>query len=149
MNGALTIGTLDGANVEIRDAVGHDNFFLFGLDASEVAAWKARGWRPRDRYDANPELRESLDQIAGGRFSNGDRALFQPLVESLLDRDDYMVLADYQAYVDCQTQVSEVYRDATRWTRMSILNAARVGRFSSDRSVRDYCRDIWNITPCR
>jgi len=149
MNGALTIGTLDGANVEIRDAVGHENFFLFGLDAAEVAAWKARGWRPRDIYEANPELRETLDQIAGGHFSNGDRDLFRPLVDSLLDHDYYMVLADYQAYVDCQARVNDAAGDASQWTRMSILNAARVGRFSSDRSIRDYCRDIWSITPCR
>jgi starch phosphorylase len=147
MNGALTIGTLDGANVEIREAVGPENFFLFGLTASEVEELKRAGYTPRHFYESNAELREVLDQIGGGAFSNGDTGLFRPLVESLLIRDDYMLLADYHPYVDCQRRVSEAYRDQTRWTRMSILNSARVGRFSSDRSIRDYCRDIWNISP--
>jgi glycogen phosphorylase len=147
MNGALTIGTLDGANIEIRDAVGHENFFLFGLTAEEVGKLKVNGYNPRSTYEANPALREAIDLIDSGFFSNGDRMLFRPLVESLLNRDDYMLLADYQAYVDCQLQVSEAYRDQKNWTRMSILNSARVGRFSSDRSIRDYCRDIWNVTP--
>ena len=147
MNGALTIGTLDGANVEIRDAVGPENFFLFGLTADEVDELKASGYRPRGFYESNAELREAIDLIGGGFFSNGDRELFRPLVESLLNRDDYMLLADYQAYVDCQQRVSEAYRDQNDWTRMSILNSARVGRFSSDRSIRDYCRDIWNVSP--
>ncbi|HXI27113.1 MAG TPA: glycogen/starch/alpha-glucan phosphorylase, partial [Vicinamibacterales bacterium] len=145
MNGALTIGTLDGANVEIRDAVGHENFFLFGLTAPQVAQRKADGYRPRDVYESNAELREAIDAIAGGAFSNGDRELFRPLVDSLLDHDDYLLLADYQSYVDCQERVSAAYGDRRQWTRMSILNCARVGRFSSDRSIRDYCRLIWNI----
>jgi len=147
MNGALTIGTLDGANVEIREAVGADNFFLFGLTAEEVAAAKAAGYDARRVYESNPELREALDMIAGGAFSQGDRDLFRPLVESLLSRDDYMLCADYQAYVDCQDQVSGAYADVDRWTRMAILNTARVGRFSSDRSIREYCRDIWHTPP--
>ena len=147
MNGALTIGTLDGANVEIRDAVGHENFFLFGLTAGEVSALKASGYNPRITYESNQELREALDLIAGGFFSGGDRDLFRPLVESLLTRDDYLLLADYQPYVDCQQRVSEAYGRPDSWTRMSILNTARVGRFSSDRSIRDYCRDIWNTAP--
>jgi starch phosphorylase len=147
MNGALTIGTLDGANVEIRDAVGAENFFLFGLTAEEVAGRKAAGYSPRSLYEANPELREAIDQIGGGFFSPGDRALFQPLVDSLLARDEYMLLADYQAYVDCQQRVSDAYVDRARWTRMSVLNSARVGRFSSDRSIREYCRTIWNASP--
>jgi starch phosphorylase len=147
MNGALTIGTLDGANVEIRDAVGHENFFLFGLTADEVAAKKASGYRPRDLYESNQELRDAIDLIGSGLFSNGDRGLFEPLVDSLLTRDDYMLLADYQAYIDAQERVSEAYRDRQHWVRMSIRNGARVGRFSSDRSIREYCRDIWNISP--
>jgi glycogen phosphorylase len=147
MNGALTIGTLDGANVEIRDAVGHENFFLFGLSAAEVQAVKARGYRPRDCYESSDGLREALDQIDDGFFSNGDRSMFRPLLESLLERDEYMVLADYEAYVESQRLAAAAYRDQGRWTRMSIVNCARVGRFSSDRSIRDYCRDIWNITP--
>jgi glycogen phosphorylase len=147
MNGALTIGTLDGANVEIRDAVGHENFFLFGLTAEEVERRKAESYVPRSVYESNPELREAIDLIGSGFFSDGDRGLFRPLVESLLTRDDYMLLADYQAYVDCQQRVSEAYSDRNNWTRMSILNSARVGRFSSDRSIREYCREIWTVTP--
>jgi len=145
LNGALTIGTLDGANVEIRDAVGHENFFLFGLTAGEVSEAKARGYRPRDIYESNAELREAIDLIADGGFSDGDRERFRPLVDSLLDRDDYMLLADYQAYADCQERVNAAFGDRRRWTEMSILNCARAGRFSSDRSIRDYCRDIWNV----
>jgi glycogen phosphorylase len=147
MNGALTIGTLDGANIEIRDAVGHENFFLFGLTAEEVERRKAEGYMPRSIYEANPELREAIDLIDSGFFSDGDRGLFHPLVESLLTRDDYMLLADYQGYVDCQQRVSDAYSDPNDWTRMSILNSARVGRFSSDRSIREYCRDIWKVPP--
>jgi starch phosphorylase len=147
MNGALTIGTLDGANVEIRDAVGHENFFLFGLTADEVVDRKARGYDPRAVYAANADLRDALDLIASGHFSNGDRDLFRPLVDALLTSDEYLLLADYQAYVDCQQRVSDAFADQARWTRMSILNTARVGRFSSDRSIRDYCRDIWHVTP--
>ena len=147
MNGALTIGTLDGANVEIRDAVGEENFFLFGMNAREVADRKAQGYRPRDIYESNAELRATLDLIASGAFANGDRDLFRPLVDSLLTRDDYLLLADYQPYIDCQARVSDAYRDQAAWTRMSILNSARVGRFSSDRSIRDYCRTIWKVEP--
>lgn len=147
MNGALTIGTLDGANVEIRDAVGHENFFLFGLTAEEVDRRKADGYNPRAIYDSNAELREAIDLIAAGTFSNGDRELFRPLVDSLLTRDEYMLLADYPAYVDCQQRVGAAYGDAHAWTRMSILNSARVGRFSSDRSIREYCRGIWDVRP--
>jgi len=145
MNGALTIGTLDGANIEIRDAVGHENFFLFGLTEKEVEQRKAEGYTPRSIYDSNSELHETIDLIDSGFFSGGDRELFRPLVESLLTRDDYMLLADYQSYVDCQVRVSEAYSDQNNWTRMSILNSARVGRFSSDRSIREYCRDIWKV----
>jgi glycogen phosphorylase len=147
MNGAATIGTLDGANVEIRDAVGHENFFLFGLTAEEVGKRKADGYNPRAVYEQNDELRETIDLIASGVFSNGDSELFRPLIDSLLTRDDYMLLADYQAYVDCQQRVSDAYRDRRRWTQLSILNAARVGRFSSDRSIRQYCVEIWDAQP--
>jgi glycogen phosphorylase len=147
LNGALTIGTLDGANVEIRDAVGPENFFLFGLSAGEVDRTRREGYQPRRYYESNAELREALDLVADGFFTGGDRSVFQPLVESLLTRDDYMLLADYQAYVDCQERVSAAYLDRANWTRMSILNSARAGRFSSDRSIRDYCRDIWHVAP--
>jgi glycogen phosphorylase len=146
LNGALTVGTLDGANVEIREEVGAENFFLFGLNAAEVHGLKARGYYPACCYDGNPELREAIDRIAAGEFSGGDRQLFQPLVEHLLSRDDFMVLADYQAYIDCQDRIDEAYLDRERWTAMSILNVARMGKFSSDRSIRDYCTMIWQTT---
>ena len=147
MNGAVTIGTLDGANVEIREAVGAQNFFLFGLSESEVEQTRARGYRPRHVYEEDDELREAIDLIRDGFFSDGDRDLFRPLVDSLLERDEYMVLADYRSYVDCQQQVGEAYANRAQWTAMSILNTARAGRFSSDRSIREYCRDIWQVAP--
>ncbi|HEY3381116.1 MAG TPA: glycogen/starch/alpha-glucan phosphorylase [Vicinamibacterales bacterium] len=147
MNGALTIGTLDGANIEIRDEVGAENFFLFGLTATEVLDRRRQGYRPRACYEADAELREVIDQIAAGHFSPDDRCRFQPLVDSLLNWDEYMLLADYRSYVDCQDRVSRTYADQERWTKMSILNVARIGYFSSDRSIRDYCRDIWHVEP--
>jgi starch phosphorylase len=149
MNGALTIGTLDGANVEIRDAVGAENFFKFGLTADEASAAKTRGRSPRDRYQANQELREGIDQIRAGRFSRGDSSLFRPLVEALLERDEYLVLDDYEDYVACQNAVNAAYRDVRRWTRMSIMNVARSGYFSSDRAIRQYCEEIWHAAPVR
>ncbi|MGZ5162394.1 MAG: glycogen/starch/alpha-glucan phosphorylase [Burkholderiales bacterium] len=147
LNGALTIGTLDGANIEIREEVGAENFFLFGLNAHEVTSVKAQGYRPVDCYRANPVLREVIDLIAAGFFSRGDTALFRPLIDNLMLSDPYLVLADFPLYQACQERVSEAYRDVQRWTRMSILNAARCGKFSSDRTIRQYCRDIWNIDP--
>ena len=145
MNGALTIGTLDGANVEIREQVGDDNFFLFGMNVDEVAArWRA-GYHPRAIYDENENLRAAIHLIAIGHFSHGDRELFRPLIDSLLNHDPYMVFADYQAYVDCQQRVGEVFLDRERWTRMSILNVSRVGKFSSDRSIAEYCEKIWQV----
>ena len=149
MNGALTIGTLDGANVEIREAVGAENFFLFGLTADQVRDTKARGYRPRDLYEADPALRGAIDAIGSGLFSHGDRALFEPLVAALLERDDYLVLADFQAYLRCQDEVSRAYADRERWARTSILNVARVGTFSSDRAIREYCDEIWHVSPVR
>ncbi|MEL6489002.1 MAG: glycogen/starch/alpha-glucan phosphorylase [Cyanobacteria bacterium J06634_6] len=147
MNGALTIGTLDGANVEIREEVGDDNFFLFGLKADEVAKLKADGYTPRKYYEENEDLRTVIDLIGSGVFSSGDTKMFEPLIDNLLNQDRFMVLADYQAYVDCQKQVSEAYKDQDNWVRMSILNAARMGKFSSDRSIQEYCDQIWNIAP--
>jgi len=149
MNGALTIGTLDGANVEIRDEVGPENFFLFGLTAGEAAELRARGYRPRDVYERNADLREVLDYIGSGALARGDTQLFKPLVDNLLWSDPFLVLADFEAYVGCQAKVSEAWRDAEAWTRMSILNAARMGRFSSDRSIRDYCARVWNVDLAR
>jgi starch phosphorylase len=143
MNGALTIGTLDGANIEIREAVGAENFFLFGLTAEEVLAKKAAGYNPWDYYNSNPELKLAIDRISSGFFSHGDTNLFKPLLDSLLYRDDYLLLADYQSYVECQDRVSQAYQDRDHWTRMSILNVARMGKFSSDRSIRDYLQNIW------
>ncbi len=149
MNGALTIGTLDGANIEIRQEVGEENFFLFGLTAEEVERKKAEGYAPRAQYEGNAQLQEILDALAGGEFSHGDRGLFQPLVDSLLNRDEYMLLADYQSYIDCQDRVDAAWRDRDAWTRMSILNVARAGKFSSDRAIRDYCADIWKTWPVK
>ncbi|HKN00403.1 MAG TPA: glycogen/starch/alpha-glucan phosphorylase [Candidatus Binataceae bacterium] len=143
MNGALTIGTLDGANIEIRGQVGAENFFLFGLSAKEVSAAQAAGYRPREFYDQNEELQEVIDAIAAGAFSRGDREMFRPLVDSLLNHDPFLVLADYQSYVDCQSAASEAYRDERRWAQMSILNIARMGNFSSDRAIREYDEKIW------
>jgi glycogen phosphorylase len=147
MNGAVTIGTLDGANIEIRDEVGPENFFLFGLTAAEVQERKARGYRPRDYYDADAELKEALDQIGAGFFSPEKPDLFRPLVDALLYHDEYMVCADYRSYVDCQDRLGQVYQDQRAWTRMSILNVARIGYFSSDRAIREYCEDIWRLKP--
>ena len=147
MNGALTIGTLDGANIEIRKEVGEENFFLFGLTAPEVADLKAKGYNPRDYYDRDPNLKAVIDAIANGTFSPDDPKLFKPLIDSLLTRDEYLLLADYPAYIECQDRVSEAYRDLDRWSHMSILNTARIGKFSSDRSIREYCQEIWKADP--
>jgi starch phosphorylase len=143
LNGALTIGTLDGANVEILEAVGDENFYLFGLTTEEVASLRGRGYQPRRYYEEDGELREAIDAIGRGDFSGGDRSVFGPLVEHLLDRDEYLLLADYRAYVDTQARVLAAYRDSEDWTRRSILNTARSGRFSSDRSIREYGTKIW------
>jgi starch phosphorylase len=149
MNGALTIATLDGANIEIREEVGAENFFLFGLTAQEVEQKKAAGYNPREFYESNTMLREIIDSLAAGEFSHGDRGLFEPLIQSLMARDDYMLFADYQDFIDCQDGVSRTYRDHDRWTRMSIYNVARMGKFSSDRSIRDYSADIWKTWPVK
>lgn len=147
LNGALTIGTLDGANVEMREEVGAENFFLFGLTTPEVYEKKASGYNPWDYYNSNQQLKETLDLIASGFFSHGDSNMFRPLIDSLLYNDQYMLLADYQAYIDCQEQVSQTYRDREKWTKMSILNVARMGKFSSDRSIREYSNNIWHTQP--
>ncbi|HEX6853486.1 MAG TPA: glycogen/starch/alpha-glucan phosphorylase [Candidatus Polarisedimenticolaceae bacterium] len=139
MNGAITIGTLDGANVEIREAVGEENFALFGLTAEEVAAWAARGYHPREVVEREPFLARVLETVG----SLG----FRPFVEGLVANDPFFVLADFAAYAACQDRVSETWRDTERWTRMSIFNACRVGRFSSDRSIRDYAERIWKVSP--
>jgi glycogen phosphorylase len=147
LNGALTAGTLDGANIEIRRAVGAENFFLFGMTAEQVYDQKAQGYDPSSYYDSNPELKQTLDALISGVFSRGDKHLFQPLFDGLVNQDPYMLLADYQSYIDCQDRIDEAYRNQEQWTRMSILNTARMGYFSSDRAVLEYCRDIWNVKP--
>jgi starch phosphorylase len=147
LNGALTIGTLDGANIEIREEVGADNFFLFGLTAEQVYELKAKGYKSKQYYDSDLELRETVDQISSGFFSRGDRNLFKPLVDSLLHGDPYLLFADYRSYVESQEQVGLAYKDQARWTRMSILNVARMGKFSSDRSIKEYCDKIWKARP--
>lgn len=145
LNGALTIGTLDGANVEMRDEVGPENFFLFGLTVEEVERVKRDGYSPLDYVDG--ELATVLDLIAGGAFSHGDTDVFRPLVDNLRYDDPFLVLADYAAYIRAQERVSAAWRDIPAWTRMSILNTARSGKFSSDRAIAEYCDDIWNVVP--
>lgn len=149
MNGALTIGTLDGANVEIREEVGDENFFLFGLTADEVERVKRAGYRPADYVKDDAELSEVLQLIAAGHFSRGDREMFRPLIDNLTHADPFLVLADYAAYVARQDDVSAAWQDTRRWTRMSILNTARSGKFSSDRAIGEYCDKIWKIRPMR
>jgi len=143
LNGALTIGTLDGANIEIRDEVGHENFFLFGFTAQEVQDLLRRGYRPRDFYEQNAELRAVLDLIHGGFFEPEHPELFRPLVQSLLDHDPYLLLADFASYAECQQRVEQAFVDEEGWTRMAILNVARMGKFSSDRTIREYAEQIW------
>ena len=147
MNGALTIGTYDGANVEIFEAVGAENFFLFGLKAEEVYETKRNGYRPYEIYSTNQELKEVIDLIQSGVFSKGDTNLFKPIIDSLLGQDPYLVLKDFQSYTECQQKVSDAYNDKDHWTKMSILNVARMGKFSSDRSIREYCEKIWHVKP--
>ncbi|UCG49137.1 MAG: glycogen/starch/alpha-glucan phosphorylase, partial [Phycisphaerales bacterium] len=147
LNGAVTIGTLDGANVEIRQEVGEDNFFLFGLTAEMARNLKECGHRPRNFYEDDANLRRVLDFMASGDLAGGDKRLFRPLVENLLESDPFLVLADYQEYVECQAQVSRLWWDQRAWTRTSILNVARMGKFSSDRSIREYCRHVWRVEP--
>ena len=143
MNGALTIGTMDGANIEIQQEVGAENFFQFGLSTPEVYALGASGYRPMEYYQRSDTLREVIDLIASGFFSRGDASLFKPLVDNLLYHDPYFLLADFDSYVACQDDVASVYRDADRWTRMAIINSARSGKFSSDRTIQQYCDEIW------
>jgi starch phosphorylase len=147
MNGALTIGTLDGANVEIREEVGPENFFLFGLTAEEVTDLRRGHYNPSEYYEIDRDLREVLDLLSSGYFSHGNTQLFQPVVASLLYQDEYLLLADYRAYVDKQIEVGRTFGDAQSWTRMSILNTARMGKFSSDRAIREYCEKIWGVKP--
>jgi glycogen phosphorylase len=149
LNGALTIGTLDGANVEIREQVGAENFFLFGLTAPQVEQLWRDGYRPTRELERNPELEQALELIAAGTFSRGDRQMFQPLIDNLRNSDPFLVLADYADYIACQERVGAAWQDGDHWTRMSILNTARAGKFSSDRAVHEYCDNIWHVKPLR
>jgi starch phosphorylase len=147
LNGALTIGTLDGANVEMREEVGAENFFLFGLTADQVERVKREGYRPADYLAGNPELAAVLEMLADGTFSRGDADLFRPLVDNLRYDDPFLVLADYASYIECQERVDVAWQDRATWARMSILNTARSGKFSSDRAIAEYCEDIWSVVP--
>ena len=147
LNGALTIGTLDGANIEIRQAVEPSNFFTFGITEAQVSELRLAGYEPRDCYEADSDLRAAIDAVADGLFSAGDRGRFRPLLTSLLQGDEYFVMADFAAYKACQQEVDQVWSDPDAWTRRSILNTARCGCFSSNRAVSEYCSEIWHVTP--
>jgi starch phosphorylase len=149
MNGALTIGTFTGANIEIREEAGAENFFLFGLTAEEISNIKSHGYNPVLYYNVNPNLKEAIDLISSGFFSRRDVNLFKPLVDSLLCRDEQMVLADYQSYVDCQDRISTAFKDREKWANMSILTVSRMGKFSSDRAISEYNKKIWHATPLK
>jgi starch phosphorylase len=147
MNGALTIGTLDGANVEIREEVGAENFFLFGLTAEQVVRRKREGYHPAEVYERNPVLRQAIELIDAGTFSAGDKDRYTAITGPLLERDDYMLCADFPSYLETQNLVMATYAAPSRWWRMAVLNTARTGKFSSDRSVKEYCEDIWRVSP--
>ena len=147
LNGALTIGTLDGANVEIKEEVGDDNIFIFGLTTPQVAELKASGYKPRDYYNNNPELKQVLDMIADGYFSIDEPNRYQVIVDNLLNNDQYLLLADYASYIEAQERVGKLYQHQDDWTRMAILNVANMAKFSSDRAIGDYAKNIWHVTP--
>ncbi len=148
LNGALTIGTLDGANVEMAEEVGNDNIFIFGMTVDEVEALRRKGYNPREFYEKNAELKLCLDQIQGGFYSPEDPNLFHDIVDVLLNRGDhYMLLADYESYVKAQEKVDRLYMNPVEWSKKCLLNIAASGKFSSDRTISDYARDIWNVEP--
>ena len=147
LNGALTVGTLDGANVEIRARVGADNFFLFGMTVDEVEAMYANGYDPRKYYESDPRLKGAIDMVASGVFSNGDEDTYEPLVHDWLNKDWFMTLADFTAYHDVQSQIETLYGDQLEWNRKALLNVANSGYFSSDRSIEDYLERIWKTGP--
>ncbi len=148
LNGALTIGTLDGANVEIRQEAGNENFFLFGLTADEIDGMR-HAYNPHHYYEKNPELHLVINQLLDGTFSPENPELFHPIARSLLDEDRYFVLADYASYISCQEDVCKTYKDRDRWTKMAIMNVARSGKFSSDRAITEYAENIWHIEPIK
>ena len=150
LNGAIIIGTLDGANVEILEEVGEENIFIFGHPAEEVKERLAQGYQPREYYESDPELRTAMDMIASGFFSPGDPGMFRALFDRLMAHNEpYLVLADYRAYMDCQERITDAYLDTSGWTRRSILNTASMGKFSSDRTILEYARDIWHVESLR
>jgi starch phosphorylase len=145
LNGSRLIGTPDGSNLEIREAIGADQFFLFGQTVEQVMERRAQGYHPLEIYQTNPELKTAIDQLTSSPLVGNNLELFRPLVNLLLYSDQYMVLADYPSYMACQEQVSHAYQDPERWTEQAILATARMGRFSADRAVRNYCQAIWQI----
>jgi starch phosphorylase len=148
LNGAMTIGTLDGANIEIKEEVGDDNIFIFGHTVDEVEKMRREGYNPWNYYENNDELKQAIDQIRNGFFSPEDPDLFQPIIENLLHKGDYfMVLADYEPYINKQKEVEELYRDTTAWNTKALLNVARMGHFSTDRTIMEYANEIWDIEP--
>jgi starch phosphorylase len=148
LNGALTIGTLDGANIEIMEEVGEDNMFIFGLTAQQAEDLHRQGYRPHDYCEQNHELKVVLDMIASGFFSPGEPKRYQPLIDTLLERGDhYLLLADYADYVQCQERVDALYGDPLQWARRAILNVAGMGKFSSDRTIKEYAEKIWHVKP--
>jgi len=148
LNGALTIGTLDGANVEMREEMGADNIFIFGMTVEEVEASKPT-YNPREYYENNTELKQCIDQIAGGYFSPEDSNLFKGLADDLLNNDRFMLLKDYQSYIECQEKVNELYAKPDQWVRKALLNIAASGKFSSDRTIAQYAREIWGVEPSK
>jgi starch phosphorylase len=150
LNGALTIGTLDGANIEIREEVGEDNFFIFGLTAAEIQNWQRNGYNPWHFYDTQPELKHALDMINTGYFSPSEADRFRPIFDALTKHGDrYFLLADYASYIACQGNVDALYRDQEEWTRKAILNVAHMGKFSSDRTISEYADKIWGASPSK
>ena len=148
LNGALTIGTLDGANIEIGEEVGDDNIFIFGHTASEVTELRSHGYNPWDYYHGNAELKEALDMLSSGYFCPDEPHRFQPIVDTLTTHGDhYLLLADYASYIECQDKVDALYRDTDEWTRKAILNVAGMGKFSSDRTISQYAEEIWEVKP--
>jgi starch phosphorylase len=149
LNGALTIGTMDGANIEIREEVGEENIFIFGLLADEVVKLKENGYNPLEYYEGNKELKKIIDMISSNYFNASEPGIFQPIIEKLLHDDYYCLFADYQSYIDAQDKVSELYMNTNEWTKKTVLNVARVAKFSSDRSIKEYAEKIWKVEPVK
>ncbi|XP_032872097.1 glycogen phosphorylase, muscle form [Amblyraja radiata] len=149
LNGALTIGTMDGANVEMAEEAGMDNFFIFGMRVKDVDAMDAKGYNAQSYYDRLPELKQAMDQISGGFFSPNDRGLFGEIVNMLMHNDRFKVFADYEDYIKCQDRVSALYMNPKEWTKMVIKNIATSGKFSSDRTIGEYARQIWGVEPSK